>query len=111
MVIAQLDPAVTHANSSHRRRALALCLAGRRRSALALPRMPPPPFPAGVRGRRRRSRRRGSRRRREGGEPVHGRQPGAPHRPRNRPAVSETAAGGVSIHSSVRPVSVRYHLD
>ena len=54
MVIAQLDPAVTHANSSHRRRALALCLArrrtlalclaGRRRSALALPRTPPPPF-------------------------------------------------------------------
>ena len=54
MVIAQLDPAVTHANSSHRRRALALCLArrcafalclaGRRQSTLPLPRTPPPPF-------------------------------------------------------------------
>jgi len=44
MVIAQLDPAVTHVNSSRRRRALALCLAGRRRPALALPRMPPSPF-------------------------------------------------------------------
>jgi len=54
MVIAQLDPAVTHTNSSHCRRALALwlarcralalCLAGRRRPALTLPRTPPPPF-------------------------------------------------------------------
>jgi hypothetical protein len=32
--------------------------------------------------------RRGRRRRREGGEPVHGRQPGAPHRPRHRSPVS-----------------------
>ena len=38
MVIAQLDPAVTHANSSHRRRALALCLARRRALALCLAR-------------------------------------------------------------------------
>ena len=53
--------------------------------------------------------------RREGGEPVHGRQPGAPHRPRHRSAVSEPAGGGFSIRSSVRQVSaelpIRYHLD
>jgi len=41
----------------------------------------------------------GGRSGREGGEPVHGRQPGAPHRPRHRPPVS------VLIPFSVRPIS------
>jgi hypothetical protein len=46
---------------------------------------------------------------REGGEPVHGRQPGAPHRPRHRPPVSEHAD---PIPSSVRPVpAFRFALE
>ena len=117
MVIAQLDPAVTHMNSSHCRRALALwlarcralalCLAGRRRPALALPRMPPSPFRQECGG---------------GGGGAEGGGAGGGGEAVNlftavnqalhiAPTVSETAGGGVSIHSSVRPVSVRYHLD
>lgn len=48
----------------------------------------------------------GGKRRREGREPIHGRQPGAAHRPRHRPAVSEPDGGSFSIRSSVPAVSV-----